>query len=146
MATSRDRSRRPRPQRSSRAQTRRDGRAAGPAVFVVFGVGAWAALAIAGRGSDGLAILGVCVAVALVLALAPVRGDLGAILSARGDERQRMVDLRANWFAAQAMTAAVIVGVLVQVARGGDPGPYVVVGLAGGLAYLAAVRWLRRRA
>jgi hypothetical protein len=118
----------------------------GPALFVVIGLGACAGLAIAGRGVDGVAVLAVCLAVALVLVLAPVRGDLAAILGRHGDEPQRMVEMRASWYAAQAMTAAVIVGLIVQVAGGGGPGAYVAVGLAGAIGYGAALLRLRRRA
>jgi hypothetical protein len=63
----------------------------------------------------------------------------------RRDERISGIDLRATAFSATAMIGTVLVGFLVDVARGNDGWPYYLIGAIGGLAYLAAVVYYRVR-
>ena len=72
-------------------------------------------------------------------------GGVAALMRAGGDERQRAVDRNATAVAGFAMAGVALVGVVVQLARDGDPTPYAVICAVGGLAYTCAVVVLRRR-
>ena len=61
------------------------------------------------------------------------------------DERWSMIDTRATAFTGLALIAAVLGAWLAEVARGGDGSPFTQLGAGAGLAYLAAVAWLRYR-
>jgi hypothetical protein len=63
----------------------------------------------------------------------------------RRDERIAGIDLRATAFTALAMIVTVLVGFVVNVARGGDGWPYFLIGAVGGVAYLGAVGYYRIR-
>lgn len=56
-----------------------------------------------------------------------------------------MIDLRATAFAGGVTIAVALTGFLIQVARGADPVPYMLIAAAGGLAYLLSVVWFRSR-
>jgi hypothetical protein len=72
--------------------------------------------------------------------------DIGAILRAGGDERQTRLDRDATAFAGLAMALTAIVGAIVSIARnGGDPGPYGVMCLVGGVAYALGLLLLKRK-
>jgi hypothetical protein len=62
-------------------------------------------------------------------------GDVAALLRASGDERQRMLDLRATAVSGLAMGAFAIAGAVVQLARGEDANPYAWVCFVGGVSY-----------
>jgi hypothetical protein len=61
------------------------------------------------------------------------------------DERFRQIDVAATAIAGLVVITAVIVGFLVEVARGHDGSPYAQLGALGGVAYLVAVAVLRVR-
>ena len=61
------------------------------------------------------------------------------------DERWAMIDTRASAFAGFVVIGALIVGWLVELARSGDGSPYGQIMAIGGVAYIAAVAWLRWR-
>jgi hypothetical protein len=61
------------------------------------------------------------------------------------DERFAMLDLQATAIAGLALIIAVIVAFIVEVARGHSGEPYDWLGAIGGLAYIAAVVYLRIR-
>ena len=71
-------------------------------------------------------------------------GDISALLSASGDERQRSMDQRATAVGGLAMGAFSLVMAIVQMARGGD-NPWVVVCAVGATAYASTLtaEWLR---
>jgi uncharacterized YccA/Bax inhibitor family protein len=61
------------------------------------------------------------------------------------DERFALIDLRATAVTGQVLIVAVIVGWLVEIARGHSGNPYQWLGALGGLAYLLAVAFFRWR-
>jgi hypothetical protein len=115
-------------------------------LFAVFlGVVMLAAQWIGGDPTGGLVSLAILVAFgALIL----VGGRSETIRGLRGDgrdERFRQIDIHATAIAGIAVITAIIVGFVVDVARGNDGAPYAWLGAIGGLAYLAAVVVLRVR-
>ena len=56
-----------------------------------------------------------------------------------------MIDLRASAFAGGVVIAAIIGAWLYEAANGRDADAYVRLGALAGLAYVAAIAWLRRR-
>ena len=71
-------------------------------------------------------------------------GDISALMSASGDERQRSMDIWATAVAGLAMGAFSLVMAVVQVARGGE-NPWVVVCAVGGIAYAGTLTVRRLR-
>jgi hypothetical protein len=63
----------------------------------------------------------------------------------RADERWRSIDLRATAVAGLAVTTAVIVGFVWEIAHGRSGNPYTVLGAIAGVVYLLALVWLRWR-
>jgi hypothetical protein len=61
------------------------------------------------------------------------------------DERFQRIDVNATAFAGFVLIVYVIVGFLVELARGNDGSPYGLMGAAAGLAYVAAIVWQRVR-
>ena len=107
---------------------------------VVFG-----AQAIGGDPGSGLVSLGI---MALAGAVFLFGGRSETIRGLRGDgrdERFQRIDIHATAFAGTVVIAAVIVGFLVEVARGRDGTPFTWLGALGGLAYLAAIVVMRLR-
>jgi hypothetical protein len=122
-------------------------RGASVAVLVVGGGGLAAATWVG--GDHGLAVgLIVFYAVAAVAAYiwSGRDGDVGAIMRAGGDERQRRLDRDATAIAGLAMTAAAIIGAILSAARNhGDLGGYGVICFVGGVTYAVALLVLKRR-
>jgi len=121
-------------------------RAAGTATLVVGGgalsIGAWVG------GEPYLALMMSAfylVAGVVVYLWAGGGGDVAALLRASGDERQRQVDVRATVVAAYAMMSFCVGGAVLDLARGGTGGPWVLVLGVCGLSYAAALVVLRRR-
>ncbi|HEY2956779.1 MAG TPA: hypothetical protein VGM21_01010, partial [Actinomycetota bacterium] len=63
----------------------------------------------------------------------------------RADERWRSIDLRATAVSGLAVITVVIVAFLWEIAHGRSGQPYALLGAIAGLAYLAALVWLRWR-
>jgi hypothetical protein len=61
------------------------------------------------------------------------------------DERFRQIDVNATAFAGFVIIMLVIVGFLVELARGHNGNPYGWMGAIGGVAYLVAIAWQRLR-
>jgi hypothetical protein len=80
-----------------------------------------------------------------ILALAGFRSETVRGLLDHRDERITAIDLRATAAAALAMTIAVLIGFVIQVAEGHSASAYIVIGVVGGLAYVAAVGYFRIR-
>jgi uncharacterized YccA/Bax inhibitor family protein len=99
---------------------------------------------LGGQLATGLIGLAILAGFGLFIALA---GGSETIRGLRGDgrdERFAQIDLRATAAAGQALIVAVIVGWLVEIARGHSGSPYDWLGAVGGLAYALAValqRW-----
>jgi hypothetical protein len=95
-----------------------------------------------GQGMFGLALM---VAFGVALALLGRRSETVRGLLDHRDERIAGIDLRATAVTASAMIAAVLVGFVVDIARGGSGWPYDMIGAVGGLTYVLTVGYLRLR-
>ena len=116
-----------------------------PLFAVALGVVMLVAQWIGGSARSGLESLAIMTAFgALVL----FGGRSETIRGLRGDgrdERFRQIDIHATAIAGTAVITAIIVGFLVEVARGHSGSPYAWLGAVAGLAYLLAVVLLRLR-
>jgi len=122
-------------------------RGATAAILVVGGGGLAAATWIGGEHGLALGLVGFYALAGLAAYLWSGRdSDVGAILRAGGDERQRRLDRAATAHAGLAMGAAAILGGIVSAARHhGDIGQYGVICVVGGVAYVVSLATLRRR-
>jgi len=122
-------------------------RGATAAILVVGGGGLAAATWIGGEHGLALGLVAFYALAGLAAYLWSGRdSDVGAILRAGGDERQRRLDRAATAHAGLAMGAAAILGGIVSAARHhGDIGQYGVICVVGGVAYVVSLAILRRR-
>jgi hypothetical protein len=72
-------------------------------------------------------------------------GDTAAVIGSSGDERQHLLNLRANAVSGVVTAVVALAGFTVQTARGADTGPYLLIILTAVLAYRASFEWFRRR-
>ena len=116
-----------------------------PLFSVALGLLVFAAQWIGGNPGSGLVSLAILTAFgALILA----GGRSETIRGLRGDgrdERFRQIDIHATAIAGLAVTTAIIVAFVVELARGHDGNPYGWLGAVGGVSYLVAVIALRIR-
>lgn len=111
------------------------------ALGLVFLAAFWAG----GNPRDGIFALGVMTAFGLVLLLG---GRSELIRGLRGDGRDEWwerLDLRASAIAGLVTISAILVMVVWEWAQGRDGSPYVQLGTLAGVAYIAAVVFLRLR-
>jgi hypothetical protein len=115
--------------------------ATGMAIGIVYLIG----FAAGGKPLLGLGALAVMVVFTGALVLIGRRSETVRGLLDRRDERISAIDLRATAVTALAMIAAILIGFVVSIARGGSGWPYDMIGFVGGLAYVAAVVFFRAR-
>lgn len=116
-----------------------------PGVCLAIGLGYLFSQGIGGDWGGGAISLGIMLALGLVFLLGS-RWDLIRQLRAdTRDERGAAIDLRATAFAGIVVISALILGFMVDLARGGDGSPYALIGAIGGVSYVAALVVLRRR-
>jgi hypothetical protein len=116
-----------------------------PALGVVAGLVYLVAAWISGRPGLGAVMLGIMVAFSVVVVLASRRSETVRGLLDRRDERIVGIDLRATAAAGLAVIVAVLVGAVVELARGHSGAPYTWLAAVAGLTYLGAVVVLRAR-
>jgi hypothetical protein len=116
-----------------------------PILGLVIGIIYLISFSIGGRPIDGAIALGVMVVFSVILALVGFRSETVRGLLDHRDERITAIDLRATAAAALAMIIAVLIGFVIQVAQGRNADAYEVIGVVGGLAYVAAVGYFRIR-
>lgn len=121
-------------------------RMASTAWLVVLGGALSVAIWISGE-PEFAAIMAAFYVVAGVIAYVVAGGssDIAAIMRTDTDERQRRIDHDAVRVAGWVMGGVALLGVIVQVARGEDPGGFAWVLMAGGAAYSIALGVLARR-
>jgi hypothetical protein len=114
-----------------------------------FAVAAGIAYLIAGIVGDeiGFGIFGFALMLTVAVGVLAVRRRSETVqgLLDRRDERIVQIDLRATAFAGSVVIAAVLIGFIVEIARGNDGSPFAALGAIGGVAYLASVIWYRVR-
>jgi hypothetical protein len=116
-----------------------------PILGLVIGIIYLVSFSIGGRPLDGAIALGVMVVFSVIIALVGFRSETVRGLLDHRDERITAIDLRATAAAALAMIIAILIGFVIQVAQGHNASAYEVIGVVGGLAYVAAVGYFRIR-
>jgi hypothetical protein len=116
-----------------------------PAVGVLIGIVYLIGYSIGGKPGNGVIGLTIMVVFSGAVALVGRRSETVRGLLDRRDERITGIDLRATAFTGLAMIVAVLVGFVVDIARGNSGWPYDMIGAVGGLAYLVGVAILRVR-
>jgi hypothetical protein len=116
-----------------------------PAVSLAIGVGYFAASSAGGHPGQGVFMFSVMAVTAVGSVLFARRSETMRGLMDHGDERLATIDLTATAWAGLAVIGAVLVGFVVDLARGGDGMPYAWLGAIGGVAYIVAVIVLRVR-
>lgn len=114
-----------------------------PLVAVGIGVAYLVAGWIGGDLAFGLGGLGVMAVTAVgMLILGRFSETVGGLLDRR-DERINALDARATLVAGNVVIVAVIVGFIVEMARGQDGSPYSMLGAIGGVTYVIVLAYLR---
>lgn len=116
-----------------------------PAVCVFLGCVVLLAGWLGGQLATGLIGLVVMAAFGLFIALAGRSETVRGLRGDGRDERFAQIDLRATAATGMVLIVAVIVAFLVEIARGHDGSPYTWLGALAGIAYAAAVAFLRWR-
>ncbi len=116
-----------------------------PATGVAIGLVYLIAFSVGGQPGNGLIGLGIMVAFSAAIALLGRRSETVRGILDHRDERLAGIDLRATAVTAVVMILAVLAGFVVEVARGHDGMPFVLIGAVGGVAYLGAVAYFRVR-
>jgi hypothetical protein len=112
------------------------------------GLGAAVTLASWAGGQPYLAVM-LAAFYVLCCGLAYVRsrggGDVAALLRLSGDERQRLLDLRATAITGLVTLAFCLGGAVIDLARGGTGNPWALICAVGGLTYVVALAIVRHR-
>jgi len=116
-----------------------------PLFSVFLGCAMLAAQAIGGHLSDGFFGLGLMVALGALLLFGGRSETIRGLRGDGRDERFRQIDIHATAVAGTAVILAVIIGFLVEMARGHNGEPFTWLGAIGGLTYLAAIIVMRIR-
>jgi hypothetical protein len=116
-----------------------------PLFAVALGLVMLAAQWVGGNPGSGLASLGIMAAFGALILLGGRSETIRGLRGDGRDERFRMIDIHASAIAGLVVITAIIVGFVVELARGHDGNPYGWLGAVAGIAYLAAVAFMRIR-
>ena len=117
-----------------------------PGYSLALGAIVFAAFAIGGNAADGAKALALFAIVAAVFWFgAPHSDTLGGLGGSGRDERWAAIDLRASAFGGFVVILAAAGAWLYELAEGRDGDPYGQLLGVGGIAYVAAIAFLRRR-
>ncbi|MEA2264835.1 MAG: hypothetical protein QOE27_418 [Solirubrobacteraceae bacterium] len=116
-----------------------------PIFVVVLGLVIFAAEGIGGHLDRGIDSLGIMAALAVALVLGGRSETVRGLRGDGRDERFALIDLRATALAGSVVTIAILIGWIVEIARGRDGGPYTWLATVAGGAYLVAIAFLRWR-
>ena len=117
-----------------------------PLIGIASGLLLFAASAIGGQALLGLGMLGIMVIYSVAVVGLSGRSETAGILAGRpADERLASFNIVATAVAGTVAVAVAIAGFLLSIARGESGMDYAVVAAAAGIAYLAAIGWLRWR-
>jgi hypothetical protein len=117
-----------------------------PAFGLLLGVLFFAASAIGGDSRAGLVMFAVMAVYSAVIAVFGGRIETLGILGGRPvDERLATFDIQATAVAGTVALVIAIVGFLWSIAIGRSGQDFALVTAAGGIAYIAALLWFRRR-
>lgn len=110
-----------------------------PATAVLGGIGFLIALIVAGHPALGAVALVFMLVVAAGIAVAAKRSETVKGVLDHQDERITGMDLRATAFTCVVLIVAVLVGAMVETARGHSGAPYTWLGALAGVTYLVAL-------
>jgi hypothetical protein len=116
-----------------------------PLLSVALGIAVFVAQWIGGDPSGGLVSLGIMTSFGALVLLGGRSETIRGLRGDGRDERFRQIDIHATALAGLAMILAVIIAVIVELARGHDGNPYAWLGAIGGLTYIAAIVLFRIR-
>jgi hypothetical protein len=117
-----------------------------PGFSLFLGLVMWAAAWIGGHLMLGLAMFGIMVAFGAIFVVGRRSESIRMMAAGRhADERWRSIDLHATAFAGLVLVTAVIAGFIWEIAHGRSGNPYAPLGAISGIAYLAALVWMRWR-
>lgn len=116
-----------------------------PAFCVFLGLCYLVAWSLGGDVGAGFVGLGIMSALGAVFLLGGRSETIRGLRGDGRDERFAQIDLTATAVAGSSVIVAIIVGLMVELGRGGDGSPYSWLAAVGGVTYVAAILWLRRR-
>ena len=117
-----------------------------PAFCVLLAALIFAAFAIGGNPGDGAISAALLLVVGAVFYFGARRSETLAGLGGPGrDERWAHIDVLATALTGVVLVLVIIGAWLIEIAKGHDGNPYGLLGAIGGLTYIAAVVFLRRR-
>ena len=116
-----------------------------PATALVIGFGYLAASWVGGNPANGVVMLAIMVVTAVGSVLFALRSETMKGLMDHRDERLTTIDVTATAAAGMAVIVAILIAVVVDLARGGDGMPYAWLGAIAGVSYIVAVIVLRVR-
>lgn len=110
-----------------------------PAVGVIAGLAYFLAAWLSGHPGLGVTLLAIMLAFSAAMVLASRRSETVRGLLDRGDERITRIDLVATATAGTALVVAVLIGAVIELARGHSGAPYTWLAAVAGLVYIGAV-------
>ena len=116
-----------------------------PLFSLALGAAMFVAFAIGGDLGGGVFSFGVMAALAALFFFGGRSETLRGLGGPGRDERWAAIDLRASMFAGMVVLAVIIGAFMWEIANGDDGSPYSALGALGGVAYIAAVAFLRWR-
>jgi len=116
-----------------------------PLFAVALGFAVFAAQWVGGDPVSGLVSLAIMAGIGALILLGGRSETIRGLRGDGRDERFQKIDIHATALSGLAMGLAVIVGSLVELARGHGPGVYGWIALVGGVTYLAAIVVFRLR-
>jgi hypothetical protein len=116
-----------------------------PLFAVALGIVMLAAQWVGGNPGSGLVSLGILTAFGALILLGGRSETIHGLRGDGRDERFRMIDVHASALAGLVVITAIIIGFVVELARGHDGNPYGRLGAVAGVAYLVAIAVLRFR-
>jgi hypothetical protein len=116
-----------------------------PLFAVALGIVMLAAQWVGGNPGSGLVSLGILTAFGALILLGGRSETIRGLRGDGRDERFRMIDVHASALAGLVVITAIIIGFVVELARGHDGNPYGRLGAVAGVAYLVAIAVLRFR-
>ncbi len=110
-----------------------------PAFFLALGVIVWVAFWAGGDPASGPISFAIPAASGIILVVGGKSETVPGNRGAGRDERWAMIDMRATALAGVVVITAIIVGFVVEIARGHNGNPYTWLGALAGATYLAGL-------